>query len=244
VSDVANWGQMDFQEPATFFMNRIIEFHHSILSVLSFVLITVFYTLIITNVHFPNKKREVCIREDGDYSQEHTHATALEIIWTIIPSLLLVVIAIPTFVGLYAFEKEYAVDIHNTYKIIGNQWYWSYENGAFFEDGEFECIEYPSYMVATDDLELGELRLLETDTSLQIPTEKRLRLIITSHDVIHSFAVPSLGIKLDAVPGRLNQISFIVKRAGVFYGQCSEICGVDHGFMPIKVIAYNPLYIA
>lgn len=182
------------------------------------------------------------------YQVDHSdiwQATALEIVWTIVPSILLVFLAMPTFSTLYAFEKEYEVDMNNTFIITGNQWYWDYEYADTIDLDEInkknktlsESIEYSSFMIPTEDLEKGQLRLLETDTQLIVPIEARIRFIITSSDVIHCFAVPSLGIKLDAVPGRLNQLMCVIKRTGYFYGQCSEICGVDHGFMPINVIA-------
>lgn len=123
-----------------------------------------------------------------------------------------------------------------TIKVVGHQWYWSYEYSDFIsEDGE--SIDFDSYMIPESDLELGQFRLLDVDNRLVIPVDCHIRLIVTGADVIHSFAVPSLGLKLDCVPGRLNQVSFIAERPGIFYGQCSEICGVWHGFMPIAVEA-------
>jgi heme/copper-type cytochrome/quinol oxidase subunit 2 len=123
-----------------------------------------------------------------------------------------------------------------TIKIIGHQWYWSYEYSDEYNTQE---LNFDSYMVATSDLEKGQLRLLEVDNRLVLPANTHVRLIITSSDVLHSWAVPSLGIKLDACPGRLNQTTLFVKREGVFYGQCSEICGINHGFMPIVVEVTN-----
>jgi len=121
-----------------------------------------------------------------------------------------------------------------TIKIIGKQWYWSYEYRNFF-DGKLHNLTFDSYMMAEDDLPLGGHRLLEVDNLLYIPRLTSIRMIITAADVLHSFAVPSFGIKLDACPGRLNQVGLYVKRSGVFYGQCSELCGVNHSFMPIAV---------
>jgi cytochrome c oxidase subunit 2 len=123
-----------------------------------------------------------------------------------------------------------------TIKVVGHQWYWSYEYCDFItESGDY--IDFDSYMIPESDLELGQFRLLDVDNKLVVPVDCHIRLIVTGADVIHSFAVPSLGLKLDCVPGRLNQVSFLAERSGVFYGQCSEICGVWHGFMPIAVEA-------
>lgn len=126
------------------------------------------------------------------------------------------------------------VDPSLTLKVIGHQWYWTYEYSDYSvsEDGS---IVFDSYMIAEDDLELGQLRLLEVDNRVVLPVQTHIRIIITAADVLHSWAVPALGIKCDAVPGRLNQTSLFLKREGVFYGQCSEICGANHGFMPIVV---------
>jgi cytochrome c oxidase subunit II len=255
---------IDFCTPATYLMLKLIEFHHFVLAIITFVVITVIYVLLIATYKFKGNKfprinfmnTEFII---GSKVEGHSYATLLEIIWTIIPSILLIFLAAPTFLGLYAFEKGHHIITDHTFKIIGNQWYWDYEysDSQLTEEVSFIKLpnipetsnpqdtatfwlspEYPSYMLATDDLVLGDLRLLEADSSLYIPVEKQIRFIITSNDVIHCFAVPSLGIKLDAVPGRLNQVLCVIKRIGNYYGQCSEICGVDHGFMPINLTVY------
>ena len=119
-----------------------------------------------------------------------------------------------------------------TIKVVGHQWYWSYEYGDYSEN-----ISFDSYMLPEADLNVGDLRLLEVDNSFTVPSNCHIRLLVTSADVLHSFALPSLGIKVDAVPGRLNQLSFFLKRKGTFYGQCSELCGVNHAFMPIVLKA-------
>ena len=199
---------------------------------------------------------------------KNTHNHLLEIIWTITPSILLILIAIPSFVLLYAMDELILASI--TIKVIGHQWYWSYEysdyilqflENAFLNlsennnilnltpkeyigcsipknDLEFMDsinIEFDSYMIPEDELISGQLRLLEVDNPLVVPIRTHIRILVTSTDVLHSWCIPSLGIKMDAVPGRLNQTSFFIKRVGTFYGQCSEICGVNHGFMPIVV---------
>ena len=128
-----------------------------------------------------------------------------------------------------------------TIKALGHQWYWSYEYSDYVNDN-FEPINFDSYMIPEEDLEKGQLRLLEVDNHMVIPINTHIRIIVSAADVLHSWAIPSLGIKCDAIPGRLNQASLFVKREGLYYGQCSEICGVNHGFMPIVVEAVNLKY--
>jgi heme/copper-type cytochrome/quinol oxidase subunit 2 len=130
------------------------------------------------------------------------------------------------------------IDPAITLKVIGHQWYWSYEYSDY-NTSEEDTINFDSYMIAEDDLELGQLRLLEVDNRVVLPINTHIRVLITSTDVIHAWAVPSLGVKCDAYPGRLNQINTFIKREGVFHGQCSELCGVNHGFMPIVVEAVS-----
>lgn len=165
-----------------------------------------------------------------------THGTLLELIWTITPALILIAIAFPSFRLLYLLDEVISPTI--TIKVVGHQWYWSYEYSDYVTDGG-EAIDFDSYMIPESDLETGQFRLLEVDNKLIIPVDCHIRFIVTGSDVLHSFAVPSLGIKLDAVPGRLNQVSILAERTGTFYGQCSEICGVLHGFMPIAVEAVS-----
>ncbi len=129
------------------------------------------------------------------------------------------------------------IDPEFTLKVIGHQWYWTYEYSDH-ENSDYNLV-FDSYMVNTDDLDTGNLRLLEVDNRVVLPIKTHIRVIITSSDVLHSWAIPSLGVKLDACPGRLNQTSMFIKRPGVFYGQCSEICGVNHGFMPIAIEAVS-----
>jgi heme/copper-type cytochrome/quinol oxidase subunit 2 len=146
------------------------------------------------------------------------------------------VIAVPSFALLYSLEE--IIDPAITIKAVGHQWYWSYEYSDYAgEDGE--SIQFDSYMVPEDELEPGQLRLLEVDNRVVLPTNTHIRVLVTAADVLHCWAVPSLGVKMDAVPGRLNQASMYIQRPGVFYGQCSEICGVNHAFMPIVVEAVS-----
>jgi cytochrome c oxidase subunit 2 len=142
------------------------------------------------------------------------------------------IIAVPSFALLYSMDE--ITDPAVTLKVIGHQWYWTYEYSDY-STADDQSIIFDSYMVAEDDLELGQLRLLEVDNRVVLPVKTHVRVLITAADVLHSWAIPSLGVKCDAVPGRLNQTSIFLNREGVFYGQCSELCGANHGFMPIVV---------
>ena len=216
--------QLGFQDPATPVMQGIIDLHHDIAFFLLVILIFVIWMLARTAFHFKaalNPKPEKIL-----------HGTTIEIAWTIAPSLILVFIAIPSFALLYSMDE--IVDPAVTVKAIGHQWYWSYEY-ADYNGSDEPSVAFDSYMVPEDDLQPGNLRLLDVDNRVVIPVSTHVRVLITSADVLHSWAVPSLGIKCDAVPGRLNQVSIFLKRQGVFYGQCSELCGANHGFMPIVV---------
>lgn len=168
-----------------------------------------------------------------------THQSTFEVVWTVLPAFILILLAIPSLKLLYSLDFlifEYEPII--TVKVIGHQWYWSYEYVVFSDTtlGAFENVNFDSYLVPEDELSPDGLRLLEVDNPLMLPGNSYIRFLVTSVDVLHSWAVPSLGIKVDAVPGRLNQIFTFVKRPGDFYGQCSEICGVNHGFMPIRLV--------
>lgn len=236
-----NW-QIGFQDPATAISEGIINFHHDLFFFLVIILIFVcrFLARSITlfGKYGANINREAVV---------FTHAPTLEIVWTLIPALILAFIAVPSFSLLYSMDE--IVDPLLTVKVVGHQWYWSYElinpNEFFYIDSEGPVFDednqldtnynFDSYMLADSDLQIGHLRLLEVDNRLHLPIEINIRLLITSGDVLHSWAVPSLGVKLDACPGRLNQTSTYIKRPAVFYGQCSEICGINHGFMPIVV---------
>ena len=168
---------------------------------------------------------------NNSYSRHIVHGTAIEIIWTVLPSLILVVVALPSFALLYSIDE--IIEPSLTIKCVGHQWYWSYEYSDF--ESKLGSINFDSYMIPEDELELGELRLLEVDNRVVLPKNTHIRVLVTAADVLHSFAVPSLGVKVDACTGRLNQTSLFMLREGVFFGQCSEICGVGHGNMPIVV---------
>lgn len=182
----------------------------------------------------------ICNFETIERGRILTHQSLFEILWTIIPAIILIILAIPSLKLLYSLDFlifEYEPII--TVKVIGHQWYWGYEYIVFSDINllEFEVVTFDSYLVPDDELNLDGLRLLEVDNPLIIPGNTYIRFLITSVDVLHAWAVPSLGIKVDAVPGRLNQIFTFIKRPGDFYGQCSEICGVNHGFMPIRIVS-------
>ncbi|KAB5511316.1 hypothetical protein DKX38_030111 (mitochondrion) [Salix brachista] len=207
---VAEPWQLGFQDAASPMMQGIMDLHHDIFFFLILILVFVLWILVGALWHFHYKKNPI--------PQRIVHGTTIEILWTIFPSLILMFIAIPSFALLYAMD-EVVVDPAITMKAIGHQWYWTYEYSDYNSSDE-ESLTFDSYMIPEDDLELGQLRLLEVDNRLVVPANSHLRLLVTSADVLHSWAVPSLGVKCDAVPGRLNQISILVQREGVYYGQC------------------------
>ena len=222
--------QMNFQDPASPVMEKIIDLHHDIQFFLILIVIAVLWMLI-RIVWLFNETNTKTIRFAFD------HHTQLELIWTIIPTIILILIAIPSFALLYAVDE-----LHNpkiTMKALGNQWYWSYEFSDYVLTGPEDSLKLDSYMVLEDDLQKGQLRLLEVDERILLPENVSVRVLVTSRDVIHSWAVPSLGVKMDACPGRLNQVGMYIRRKGVYFGQCSELCGINHAFMPIVVEAVS-----
>lgn len=218
--------QMVIQDPATDILEGMIDFYDFICFEL-IIIITIIFTLLAHLLFYP--------LHHSNSQRAFSHSTELEVFWTVAPGVLLITIAVPSFYLLYSIDDITSPDI--TIKIIGHQWYWSYEYNSSDETGNFD---FDSYMIATDDLYEGALRLLEVDNRLVLPIKTYIRLVITSADVLHSWAVPSFGIKIDACPGRLNVGSLFIKRPGIYYGQCSEICGINHGFMPIVVVALEP----
>jgi cytochrome c oxidase subunit 2 len=234
-------------------MEGIVDLHNYIFFYLILILVFVLWIFvsIIKNFFFnlrkpSSVKQLVLLRNNLYLINKITHGTTLEIIWTITPSIILILIAVPSFGLLYAMDEVLNPSI--TFKAIGHQWYWSYEYSDYsyvlFHDNNTSeyinrIVAFDSNLVYEDELKLGEARLLTTDNAVVLPTDTHIRVIITSQDVLHSWAVPSLGIKIDAVPGRLNQGFIFIKREGIFYGQCSELCGVNHGFMPIVVKAVD-----
>lgn len=236
-NDATHEWQFSFQDPATYLMEGIIDLHHDIMFFLIFIVVLVSFFIFEFVIGSFN---EEIINDTLSKIQPAKiflpplvqHNTSLEIAWTLIPCVILLLIAVPSFSLLYAVEDLNIIE--STIKIIGNQWYWTYELPCENFEKKFDSV-----MLLEEDLILGRLRLLEVDTRLILPIEKQLRLFITASDVLHSWAVPSLGVKIDACPGRLNQVALLIKRSGIYYGQCSEICGINHGFMPIVVEAVN-----
>nr|WNH37642.1 cytochrome c oxidase subunit II [Lophotus capellei] len=208
--------QLGFQDAASPVMEELLHFHDHALMIVFLISTLVLYIIIaMVSTKLTNK----FILD----SQE------IEIIWTVLPAVILILIALPSLRILYLMDE--VNDPHLTIKAMGHQWYWSYEYT------DYEDLGFDSYMVPTHDLTPGQFRLLETDLRMVVPVESPIRILVSAEDVLHSWAVPALGVKMDAVPGRLNQTAFITSRPGVFYGQCSEICGANHSFMPIVVEA-------
>lgn len=211
---MAHWGQLIFQDAASPIILQIISFHDYALVILTLVLSVVVYALaiLITNKYTSRVTRE---------------AQQIETVWTILPTITLLFLAIPSLRLLYLTDEINSPSV--TIKAIGHQWYWRYEYS------DFPNIQFDSYIVPTSELNVGEYRLLEVDNRIVVPIQLEIRLLVTAADVIHAWTIPSLGVKVDAIPGRLNQLGFTVNRPGVFYGQCSEICGANHSFIPIAI---------
>jgi len=212
--------QLGFMEPATQVMRDIVSFHDGLLimciGVCLFVLILMLYIFIKFNA------------KANPTPSKTTHHTGLEVVWTILPIIILLVIAVPSFRLLYLQDVIPEADL--TVKAIGNQWYWTYE---YPDHGDFS---FDSVMLTDEEAAAaGHPRLLGTDTHIVVPVNKTVRMIITASDVLHAWAIPAFGVKIDAVPGKLNETWFKAEREGMYYGQCSELCGKDHGFMPIMV---------
>ena len=216
---VARDWQLGFQEAATPTMVWIEEFHTLILWIISAIVLFVLALLIIVMVRFNANSNPV--------PSKTTHNTFVEVAWTLIPILILLVIAVPSFRLLY-FDRIIP-DADLTIKAIGNQWYWSYE----YPDAD--SMTFDSLMVEDADLKEGQPRLLAVDNDVVVPVGKTVRVIVTATDVIHNWAIPAFGMKMDAIPGRLNEAWFRADKTGIFYGQCSELCGQRHAFMPIAV---------
>lgn len=211
--------QMNFQEAASPIMLELHSFHNFLLFITTAIVVFVSLLLIYVIFRFNAKRNPI--------PAKFTHNIAIEIIWTIIPIIILIIIAVPSFRILKMAEHIPVADV--TVKVVGSQWYWSYSYP------DHDHIEFNSNMIQDKDLKPGQIRLLEVDNRVIIPQGSVIKFLITASDVIHSFAVPALGIKTDAVPGRINQTWTKIDKKGVYYGQCSELCGVNHGFMPIAI---------
>nr|YP_010946793.1 cytochrome c oxidase subunit II [Pseudoglomeris angustifolia]WGO57550.1 cytochrome c oxidase subunit II [Pseudoglomeris angustifolia] len=209
---MTTWANMNLQDSASPIMEQLIYFHDYALMIITLILMVISYMIymLVSNIYINRFLIE------GQF---------IEMVWTIAPAVILIFIAIPSLRLLYLMDE-----INNpmmTLKTIGHQWYWSYEYSDFLK------TEFDSYMITQN--ELNSFRLLDVDNRVTLPMNTFIRVIITASDVLHSWTIPSLGIKADAIPGRLNQISFIINRPGIFFGQCSEICGMNHSFMPIVI---------
>nr|AYE84588.1 cytochrome c oxidase subunit 2 [Encarsia obtusiclava] len=209
------WSQLMLQDANSAIMENMIMFYDHAMLIILMIVIMIMYMLVFMLI---NKFVDRMIIE----------GQMIEIVWTILPMLFLMFLAIPSLKILYLTDELNFPMI--SIKIIGHQWYWSYEYNDFIN------LEFDSFMLKNN---FNEFRLLDVDNRLILPFNNQIRFLINSSDVIHSFAMPSLGIKVDAVPGRINQISMMMNRIGLFYGQCSEICGVNHSFMPIVIESTN-----
>ena len=233
-----------FQDPASPNMEGIIDLHNYVNYYLVLVFIFTFWIFVNILYYFnyiiqyPTNINQLKFRDYVVAGNKIVHGTTIEFIWTTIPCFILMFIAVQSFALLYSIDE--VIDPSLTLKAIGHQWYWSYEYSDYVdynEKDDLNTVSFDSYMLADEALEIGQFRLLEVDNQVVLPTYTHIRVLVTANDVLHSWAVPSLGLKVDAVPGRLNQLSVYINREGVFYGQCSELCGVNHGFMPIAVKA-------
>jgi len=217
---MSTWAQFGFQDSSSPLMEQLIFFHDHALLIL--ILITSIVGYFMVSLLFNSFINRFLL--DGQL---------IEIIWTVVPALILIVLALPSLRLLYLIDESAEPSL--TLKAVGHQWYWSYEYS------DFNSVEFDSYIVPTNSLEVGDYRLLEVDNRIILPFLTQIRLLVTAADVLHSWTVPSLGVKADAIPGRLNQLNFLINRPGIFYGQCSEICGANHSFMPISLEAVSSL---
>lgn len=223
------------QEPATSIMEAIYLFNLHLLFVIINVVLVVAWLLYLIIKNF--------VEFQTSNISEFYHSNKLEIIWTLIPTFVLLGLAVPSFSLLYSLDEIANPEL--TLKILGHQWYWSYEISDFNSCSKTHHLKFSSYMLSDEYLKEnnypGFFRNLETNKRVALPTNTHLRLLVTAVDVLHSWTIPSFGVKIDACPGRLNQVNLFIKRFGLFFGQCSEICGVNHGFMPIVVMALPSL---
>ena len=215
---MSNWGQLSFQDAASPVIAQLISFHDHAITLIILIISLIGYAILSLSLNSISKR-------------DIYEAQLIETIWTILPAILLLFLALPSLRLLYLMDEVSNPLI--TLKAVGHQWYWRYEYS------DFNSTEFDSYILPTDELSSGQYRLLEVDNRAILPVWLEVRLLVTAADVIHSWTIPSLGVKADAVPGRLNQLTFSITRPGVFYGQCSEICGANHSFMPIVVEALD-----
>jgi cytochrome c oxidase subunit 2 len=220
--EILDWG-MNLTDAASPVKERMVEFHNMLLWIISGICLFVLALLIYVVVRFNHKANPTPSRT--------THNVPLEIAWTIIPVIILIIIAVPSFKLLYYTDR--VAEPEMTLKVIGYQWFWGYEYP------DYEISEFQSYMVADDQIDptKGQKRLLSTDYPVILPVDTDIEILVTAGDVLHSFAMPAFGIKTDAVPGRLNHTWVRITKPGTYYGQCSELCGANHAYMPIEVRA-------
>nr|AFG29120.1 cytochrome c oxidase subunit II [Tetanocera amurensis] len=211
---MSTWSNLGLQDSASPLMEQLTFFHDHTLMIL--LMITLLVGYLMASLGFNSYVNRFLL-----------HGQAIEIIWTILPAIILLFIALPSLRLLYLLDEIHSPSI--TLKSIGHQWYWSYEYS------DFQNIEFDSYMVPLLDLPVNGFRLLEVDNRVVLPMNSHIRILVSASDVIHSWTVPALGVKVDGTPGRLNQTNFLINRPGLFYGQCSEICGANHSFMPIVI---------
>jgi len=215
--------QLGMQPPATPVKDRLNAFHNELLVITFLIAAFVMGLLLYVIVRFDHRRNPV---------PSHTsHNPVIEILWTVVPVLILVIIAIPSFKLMYYMDRVPNPDM--TIKVTGHQWYWSYE----YPDQK--GLAFDSNIIQQADLKPGQLRLLEVDNPLVVPVHTNVRVLVTSTDVIHSWFIPSFGVQEYAIIGRLNESWFNVDREGVYYGECNQICGVNHAFMPIKIVALS-----
>nr|QVM79207.1 cytochrome c oxidase subunit II [Pyrrhidium sanguineum] len=218
---MATWKTSLLQDSASPLMEQLSFFHDHTLLIL--VIITVLVGQLMMTLFF-NKFSHRLLLE----------GQTIEIIWTVLPAITLIFIALPSLRLIYILDEINSPTI--SIKAIGHQWYWSYEYS------DFKQIEFDSYMIPTNEMKSFNFRLLDVDNRITVPYESQIRMLVTASDVIHSWTIPSLGVKIDATPGRLNQTSFVLNRSGLFFGQCSEICGANHSFMPIVMESVSTKY--
>nr|YP_009692243.1 cytochrome c oxidase subunit II [Anthonomus eugenii]QED56827.1 cytochrome oxidase subunit II [Anthonomus eugenii]QED56828.1 cytochrome oxidase subunit II [Anthonomus eugenii]QED56829.1 cytochrome oxidase subunit II [Anthonomus eugenii]QED56830.1 cytochrome oxidase subunit II [Anthonomus eugenii]QED56831.1 cytochrome oxidase subunit II [Anthonomus eugenii] len=218
---MATWKNLLLQDSASPLMEQLMFFHDHTLMIL--VIITILVGHMLISMFFNKFTHRFLL--DGQM---------IEMIWTILPAIILIMIALPSLRLLYILDENFNPMI--SIKTIGHQWYWSYEYS------DYKNLEFDSYMIPSNELNKSNFRVLDVDNRMIIPFNCQIRMIVTSADVIHSWTIPSLGVKIDGTPGRLNQTNFNTNRTGLFFGQCSEICGANHSFMPIVIESISPKF--
>lgn len=215
---MSTWGHLGFQDAASPLISQLIQFHDHAIIIITLITTLISYALL-------------SIFLNSSSSRYTLEAQQIETVWTILPAIILLFLALPSLRILYIIDEIRTAFL--TIKAVGHQWYWRYEYS------DFNDLKFDSYITPTNELNTGQFRLLEVDNRVVIPINTEIRFLITAADVLHSWTVPRIGVKADAVPGRLNQVGIIATRPGIFYGQCSEICGANHSFIPISLETVN-----